>query len=143
MSENMISAIVLEQLKEALCSIYWYKNQLKGFLLNCISNKNIVNNADWSKYKVQIVSDIIDELSYNQEKYLGDLRRLIHEVTKINDFRHLFELEDGKKKADRAKQAVTTLKNSVEDNDSKIKEEEKIAILRKENREKINSSKAV
>lgn len=143
MSEIVVSAIAIEYLKEALCNVYWYKNQLKSFLQNCITDRSLVNNVDWSNYKRQIVSDIVDSLCSNQEKNLGDIRRLFSEVSKMDDFRHLEQLEDGRRKAERARTAVINLRNIIESNDQKIKEEEDIRRKRLENMEKIRASQAV
>lgn len=122
-----ISAVAIQALKDALCSIYWYKSDLRGFLNNSIEDKSIITKADWSNYKRQIVSDIVDNLCEDQEKYLGDIRRLFYEVKNMNSFRHLEHLEDGKRKAQRARDAVNALKNIVDKHDQKIKEEKEIA----------------
>lgn len=141
--EKKISAVAVELLKEALCNIFWYKNNLRSFLNNCIIDTSIINRPDWNGYKRQIVSDIVDELCSDQNKYLGDIRRLIFEVTRMESFRHLEQLEDGKKKVERARQAVADLKSVVEDQAQKIKEEEEIKKKRMENLERIRSSQAV
>lgn len=141
--EIMVSPLAIEYLKEALCNVFWYKNNLKSFLLNCVYNKSIVNNANWENYKRQIVSDVIDDLCENQEKYLGDIRRLLSEVSKMDNFRHLEQLEDGRRKAERARTAVNDLKRIIEDHDQKTREEEEIRRKRKENMDKIRASQAV
>ncbi|WP_188066563.1 hypothetical protein [Brevibacillus brevis] len=141
--EKRLSAVAIELLKEALCSVYWFKSNLRSFLSNCIKDTMIINRPDWNGYKRQIVSDIIDELCSDQERYIGDIRRLIHEVTKMESFRHLEKLEDGRKKVERAKQAVVDLKRVVEDQTQRIKEEEEIKRKRLENLERIRSSQAV
>ena len=33
---KIISVVAQQALKEALCAIYWYKNDLRSFLQNCI-----------------------------------------------------------------------------------------------------------
>jgi hypothetical protein len=138
-----ISAIAIQMLKEALSSIYWYKSDLRSFLQNCISDKEIIVSADWSTYKRQIISDIIDHLCSDQEKYLGDIRRLFHEVSKMENFRHLEQLEDGAKKAQRAKEAVTQLKRIVETHDEATQEAEDLEERRKKAAEKLRNSQAV
>jgi len=138
-----ISAIAIQQLKEALCNIYWYKSDLKSFLISCINNKEVLIGANWDNYKRQIVSDIIDELASDQEKYLGDIRRLLHEVSRMENFRHLEQLDDGRKKAERARVSVLELKQMIEDYDQKKREEDEIKKKRIENQEKIRKSQAV
>lgn len=141
--DQRLSAVAIHALKEALCNIFWYKSDLKSFLNVCFKDKVVVGSTDWTNYKRQIVSDIVDILYSDQDKYLGDIRRLIHEVCKMNNFRHLEQLDDGTKKADEAKKAVGALKEIVEKHDTKIREEEEIAKKRQETMARIQSSQAV
>jgi hypothetical protein len=141
--EIRISALAIQHLKEALSNIYWYKSDLKSFLISCINNKSVVYNANWDNYKRQIISDIIDELMSDQDKHLGDIRRILHEVSEMESFRHLEQLDDGKKKAERARGSVLELRRMIEDHDQKLKEEQKIRKKRQENIEKIRASQAV
>lgn len=143
MGELIVSAMEIEHLKEALSNIFWYKRDLKRFLLNCIENKTIVFGVDWDNYKRQIVSDVIDRLCSDQRKHLGDIRRLFSEVSKIANFKHLEELEDGKRKAERARVAVLNLRDIIENNDQKIKEEENIRRKRLENMAKIKANQSM
>lgn len=68
---------------------------------------------------------------------------MINEVCKMNNFRHLEQLEDGNKKADEAKKAVGALKEIVEDHDEKVRAEQEILKRRKEAAAKLQSSQAV
>jgi hypothetical protein len=139
-----ISAVALQALKEALGAIYWYKSDLRSFLQNSLSDKSIITNADWQHgYKWQIVSDVVDALAADQDKYIGDLRRLCHEVVKMKTFRHLEELEDGKKKAAKARTAVEELTKLVETHDEVDKENEDIEKRRREHAERLKNSAAV
>lgn len=141
--DERLSPVATHALKEALCTIFWYKSDLRGFLQGCISDRAVIANVDWSNYKRQIVSDIIDILYADQNKYLGDIRRLIHEVCKMNSYRHLEQLDDGKRKANEAKNAVEVLRKIVEDHDEKVKEEKEIVRKRQEAIARIQSSQAV
>lgn len=138
-----VSAVAVQALKEALCTIYWYKSDLRSFLQNCISDKSIVATADWESYKRQIVSDVVDALCTDQEKYLGDLRRLFHEVAQMESFKHLAQLDDGEKKAQRAREAVAQLKSIVDKHDDATRETQQIEERRKQEAEKIRRSQAV
>lgn len=138
-----LSVIAIQSLKDALCTIYWYKKDLKFFFENCINDKKVINSVNWENYKRQIVSDIIDILCHDQEKYLGDLRRLLNEVCQMNNFNHLEKLDDGKKKAQKAEEAVKNLRNLVDNHDKKIKDEEEFTKRKQENLEKLNTNKAV
>ncbi len=143
MATKKVSAMAIQALKEALCSIYWYKSDLRSFLQNCLSDKSILTVADWQGYKRQIVSDVIDSLCANQDKHLGDIKRLLHEVAKMENFRHLEGLEDGQKKVSRARQSVADLRRLVENHDEVVDEEKQIKERRKKEAEKLVNSKAV
>jgi hypothetical protein len=140
---NRLSVVAIQSLKEALCTIYWYKSDLRFFFGNCIIDKTIINKVNWENYKWQIVSDIIDLMCEDQDKYLGDLRRLLNEVCQMKNFQHLEQLEDGKKKAQKARESVKVLKLLVENHDEKIKGEEEIIKRKREALEKLNTNKAV
>lgn len=101
-------------LKEALCSVYWYKSELRGFLQLCLSNPGILNSFSWENYKRQIASDVVDYLVANPELHLGDLTKICYELCKLTDFSHLKPLDDGPQKVDKARNAVNQLKQLVE-----------------------------
>lgn len=105
-----LSASAIVALKEALCSIYWYKADLRSFLQNSLASPTVLAILNWENYKRQIVADLIDYLCRNQDKHLGDLTRLCYEVCNISTFEHLKQLEGGEQKAERAKAAVEQLK---------------------------------
>lgn len=138
-----ISAHAIQALKEALCNIYWYKSDLRSFLQNCITDTSSIASANWGNYKRQIVSDIVDKLCSDQEKYLGDLRRLFHEVSEMKSFHHLEQLEDGKIKSERARQSVAELKRIVEVHDEVTREQEDIEQRRKIEAERLRKNQAV
>ncbi len=138
-----VSAVAIQALKEALCTIYWYKSDLRSFLQNCITDSSIVASANWDNYKRQIVSDIVDKLCADQEKYLGDLRRLFHEVSEMKSFRHLEQLDDGEIKAERARQAVIELRRIVEVHDDVTREQDEIEKRRRTEAERLRKNQAV
>ncbi len=55
-------------------SIYWCKSEA------CLADKGPIMNADWSAYKRQIASDIVETLVSNQARYMTDLLRLMYDV---------------------------------------------------------------
>ncbi|HVG28170.1 MAG TPA: restriction endonuclease [Pyrinomonadaceae bacterium] len=138
-----VSAISIQALKEALCSIYWYKKDLRSFLNNCVSDRGIISRTDWQAYKRQIVSDIVDYLCANQDKYFDDIQRLFHEIAKMESFRHLEELEDGKQKAEKAKKAVADLRRLVLTHDEVVDEEKLVLERRSKAAERIQNSQAI
>jgi hypothetical protein len=140
---KIISAAAIQALKEALSTIYWYKGDLRSFLQNSISDANILSCTNWDNYKRQIVSDIVDSLCRDQERYLGDIRKLFYEVSIMAKFPHLEHLEDSKSKMSRAVAAVTELKIIIDTHDKVTKESDKIDERRKSESERLQSNVAV
>ena len=110
MTEKRVSVAAINALKEALTCAYWYKSELRSFLLQVISNQDLVRRLEWEDYKRNIVESLIGYLAKHQDQHQSDLLRLMSEVTKLSDFRHLEKLEDGAKKAAKAREAISSLK---------------------------------
>jgi len=138
-----MSAAAIMALKDALCSIYWYKSDLRSFLQNSLSNTAILATLNWDNYKRQIVSDLIDYLVKNPDKHLNELTRLCYEVCEINSFDHLTQLDGGQQKADKAKRAVKNLKDIVKPHQNKQADEEQIKQRQMQAEEKLKSNAAV
>jgi len=113
-------------LKESLCSVYWYKSELRGFLQLCLSTPAILNRFNWENYKRQIASDVVDYLCANAEPHLGDLTKICYELCRITDFSHLQRLEDGLQKVEKARSAVNQLRSLVEPYQDVKKEQDEI-----------------
>lgn len=97
-------------LKEALAQIYWYKKDLRSFLINTLANHSILSNVNWEDYKREITDSVVETMARNEAKYRDELLRLFNAVASINDFSHLEYLDDGEEKAQRAKKAVDALR---------------------------------
>lgn len=143
MNAKRLSPAAIIALKEALCSIYWYKSDLRSFLSNCTNNPAFIGSLDWDNYKRQIVADLIDELTNDQETHIGALTKLCYEVTSITTFTHLEQLDGGEQKARRARDAVEQLKQLIEPHQDKVKDEESAEKRRKERAEKLKRNNAV
>ena len=143
MGKKIIAPVASNALKEALTSIYWYKSDLRSFIMNTISDSSLLARINWEDYKRNIVANIIDFLSNHQETYQNDLLKLIVEVIKIDDFSHLRRLEDGKEKEERAKNAVVALKKLTIQHYDLMEEEKKKEQKRKKTYEKILKNKGV
>lgn len=113
-------------LKEALCSIYWYKRDLQGFLRLCLSNPILLNQFDGDSPKRQFASDVVDYLVANSETYIGDLTKICFELCKFTNYSHLENIEDGMQKAERARKAVQQLKLLVEPHQDVKKEQDAV-----------------
>lgn len=138
-----LSPTAIMALKEALCSVYWYKSDLRGFLNLCLSNKELLSKLDWETYKRQIASDLVDTMVADPNKHLGDLTKICFELCKMNDFHHLQQLDDGTSKVEKARSAVKQLKQLVDPHQELNKEQDEIAMRQQLAAEKLRQSQAV
>lgn len=126
-----ISATAINALKKALTAVYWYKSDLRSFLDHTISNKQVLSYLDWNDYKRNICSRLVDLLIKNEEKTQNDVLMLVYELSNMNDFSHLRQLDDGKDKARNAKEAVEALRQVSKGHLEQIKEQEEVENRRK------------
>lgn len=143
-SNKKINPAAINALKEALANIYWYKKQLRSFLINTLVDSSILVNINWDDYKWHIADRLVDTLVNDEERYQGELIRLFSSVSSIEDFSHLEYLDDGKEKIKKAKLAVDALKKytsiyQMVSDGKKKSEERRTAYL--ENIAKVNSFK--
>lgn len=141
MMEKTLSPAAIVALKEALCSIYWYKPDLKSFLSSCGATQPMLNSLDWDNYKRQIVSDFIDQLITNKD--LGLLTKLCYEACNFASFDHLKHIDDGEKKIQKAREAVENLNRMVKPHQDAIDEEKAIVSRQQQQASKLASSSAV
>ena len=107
---KQVNPDVIVKLKYALAKIYWYKNDLKTFILSAIENGAILSTMNWDGLlKRDLCEELISRMVNRPDLYQGDLLSLIKSVSNFSDYSHLLRLEDGKKKAQEAKQAVDEL----------------------------------
>jgi len=138
-----LSPAAVVALKEALCAAYWYKDDLHSFLRQCLSNPAVLATLNWDNYKRQIISDLVDYLTRNQNKHLDDLERLCYETSNISSFRHLEQLDGGAKKAERARIAIAHLRSLVEPHEIAQKEKDDLLVRRKNAADRLKANLAV
>ncbi|TKH07592.1 hypothetical protein FC678_22625 [Peribacillus simplex] len=131
MAKKVISPAAINALKEALTCVYWYKRDLRSYLLHSVREPNILGRLNWGDVKRNIVSDFVDFLAENQETYKEELLYLMSDIVKMNDFSHLERLEDGKEKATKAKESVKALGKLFTTHENYISEQTKIEERRK------------
>lgn len=142
MSIKRLSPAATNALQEALCSIYWYKNDLRRFLTACIKDSAIVNSLNWSNYKREIVGHLIDTLTKDPDRHLNDLTKLCYEVTGISSFFHLEKLEDGQRKVRQAELAVEQLRQLVKPHQDEKRDREKYEQRQRESKGKLESTQS-
>lgn len=131
-TKKIVSAVALNALAEALTNIYWYKPDLKRFLLNALSDGRPIAKLNWDDYKRNIAASLVEFLGRNQQTHQADLLRLLKEVSSITDFTHLEQLDDGRVKASKAKATVAALRKHVQGHWDLIEEQERQADRRAE-----------
>lgn len=139
---DRFSPAAVHALREALVAIYWYKKDLRRFLEQVVRDRRLVADLDWTTYKVQIVSRLLDDLCMSEAEYREDLEALCSEVCKLRDFSHLNRLEDGSKKVVRATEAVQVLREIWDSHERVVEDIEAIAERRKQQLERQMSSDA-
>lgn len=142
MTKRLSSAAIVA-LKEALCSVYWYKAELRSFLQNCLSEKALVSSLNWDNYKRQIASDLVDHLTQDQDRYLGDLTRLCYELTSITSLRHLEQLDGGAEKSARARAAIEQLRDLLTPHEELKREADAVSERQRHFSEKLRANAAV
>jgi len=126
MSKKVVSSAAIVALKEALTDVYWYKGDLRSFLSSTLSNPDILGRVNWEDYKRNIVGFVVDFLARRQEQFQPDLLRLMTEVSRVEDYSHLAQLDDGEKKVKKAKTAVAALKKLTVAHDFLHEEQRKV-----------------
>jgi len=126
MGRKVLAPAAINALKEALTNVYWYKSDLRSFIMNSISDPNILSILNWNDYKRNIVTSLINFLAKHQETYQNDLLRLMSEVIKITDFSHLKRLEDGEEKAKKAEESIYALRKLLKGHFDLIEEQKKL-----------------
>lgn len=122
-NKKVIAPAAINSLTEALTNIYWYKSELRSFIMNTISDPSILVKLNWEDYKRNIVSTLVNFLAKYQDTYQNDLLKLMNEVCKINDFSHLERIEDGKEKAKIAKKSVEALRTQIKGHQDLVEEQ--------------------
>lgn len=93
MTLQVLDPGTITALKEALCSAFWYKKELRRFLLNCGVNQKLLAQLDWNQYKITIISQLIDGMSINPQLYSEDLLRVAIAVAKIGNPKWLLRVQ--------------------------------------------------
>jgi hypothetical protein len=131
-TKKTIAPAAINALTEALTNIYWYKSELRSFIMHSISDPSILAKLNWEDYKRNIVSSLVNFLAKHQDTYQNDLLKLMTEVCNLNDFSHLERVDDGKEKALIAKKSVEALRQQIRGHQDLIEQQKR----KEENRQK-------
>src|SRR5258708_2685134 len=119
---------VLNCLKKALATVYWYKTDLNTFLRGALANKALLGGINWDHHqKREAVDIVVNRIAERPEEFKADLMGLLVAVCDMTDFPHLIRLEDGVKKAARASSAVKILRAKAGKVRSLLEEETRLS----------------
>jgi hypothetical protein len=130
-----ISANALHALMEALASVFWFKNDLKKYLVSATGQPELIASLDWT-YKRTAVDDLFQRLSRNPERHRELVLGLMLDVAEKTSFPQLQRADDPKKKIAEAKAAITELRKYTAPYEKELLDQErakeKIAAARAE-----------
>ncbi|MBR3481726.1 MAG: hypothetical protein IKH45_02410 [Neisseriaceae bacterium] len=129
MNMQKLSAVAIIALQEALTYAYWYKSELKSFLLRVLSDNLIVSRLDWNTSKRDTVIELVRYLE-KQHNGTEELLHLCNAICELTDFSHLLKEENGVQKAQNAKRAIEQLRTLITPRQEEIEKEK----IRKKNR---------
>lgn len=66
MASQVIAPAAINALIEALTAVYWYKNDLKHFLIHALEDHSVLYRINWDEYKRNIVATLVEYLARNQ-----------------------------------------------------------------------------
>ncbi len=93
-----INLAIITPLKEALSLVLWFKNDLRAFMSIALPDVGLVALLDWTEFKRNLASQIVDIMAQNQARYFDQLLDLILATAEITDPHHLKRIDDGQQK---------------------------------------------
>jgi len=138
-----ISVPATDALADALTCVYWYKRDLKRFLVSVVKRPELLAQVNWDDYKRNIASSLVGCLARNQDVYQQELLDLMSDISDMTDFSHLRRLEEGEAKARAAEQAVFALRKMFESHRSVDQERKTVERRRMETSERLRQQQAV
>lgn len=141
--KQRLSPLAVQAFEEALAKVYWYKSDLRKFLITGLGQKEFVDSVDWDQPKRQIVRDLVGMLIADQQRHQETLLFLLTEVSNFQDFSHFNRVEDSATKTKQAKEAVARLKELMKSHEEISLEKKRSAERRIQHAERVNHQKAV
>jgi hypothetical protein len=89
-----ISANALQALTDALATMFWYKSDLRTYLVAALGDQAAVASLDWDAYKRRIADEFVQRLASDQDEHRETLMRLMVDVAAVEDLPKLRGIED-------------------------------------------------
>ena len=131
---------ILEALKDALSSVYWYKRQMRSFMENARVPTSIILQQRWAdpqEYKAIIADKVINALAKMDDDGIEAIRELNRRLIEMKDFSHLLKEDDGKRLKKIAEVNVERLRQLIIEHDTKLRKEQQEELNRKKAREQL------
>jgi hypothetical protein len=131
-----ISPNAVSGLKDALATVFWFRNDLYRYLKVAVRDDRLLAGIDWAgQYKRDSIEEFVDRLVTQEDKYRHILIHLMGDLSAMGEFPQLRRAEDAEQKIADARAAVELLRRYFEPYEAMILEEEKT-------RERIEKAKA-
>lgn len=120
-----------QALRDALCSIYWYKRRLENFLRTALrESPELLVGLNFDERKREVADQLVDRLMDDEDRYQDHTLQLMLEVSSITTFPDLHESDDPDRRFDDARAAVAELGRLTADYSEAIIERERRAAER-------------
>jgi hypothetical protein len=120
-----ISPNALQALTDSLATVFWFKSDLRAYLIAATGNPTVIASLDWDTYKRRIADEFVQRLAGEQDTYREVLVRLMVDVAAIDDFPKLKGVDDEADKVAEAKAAITELRKYIKPYEEEMLEHEK------------------
>jgi len=120
-----ISPNAVTALKDALASVFWFKNDLHRYLKAAITDGELLLGIDWQgQYKRDSINEFVDRLMRDEHRHRDVVLRLMSDIVAMDDFPALRRAEDAEKKVAEAEEAVERLRRYFKPYEAALLEEE-------------------
>lgn len=120
-----ISPNAIAALKDALASVFWFKNDLHRYLKAAVRDDRLLAGIDWSgQYKRDSVEQFVDRAVVDEDKHRDGLLHLMADISAMEDFPGLRRAEDRERKMAEAQEAVDRLRRYFKPYEAALLEEE-------------------
>ncbi|MFK0042424.1 restriction endonuclease [Paenarthrobacter sp. NPDC090517] len=114
---QQVNPALINPLIRVLSTAYWYRNELRDFLIVATGDRSLVFRYPWqdkSMSKRDLATALVHDLTQNQDKYRDVLVQLILTAADMPDPVSLKHLEDGARKYQMAREAIDVFHPMVE-----------------------------
>lgn len=125
-SQKKIATAAYQALRDALPVIVWYKKSFKQYLTTALRDRpELLNGVNFDLSKREVADEIVTKLMRDEDSYQSVTLRLMLEVANTKKFPELERHEDSDALLEKARAAVTHLKEQTQGHEQLIVERER------------------